>query len=61
MTTAKVALEYDLAIPQATAIAHSTLQHLAEVLQGSACDIVIAAAVDLHPTFALLKLEHATG
>lgn len=60
VTTAQIALEYDLSIPQAAAVAHAALKHLAKVLQSSTSDIVFATAVDFDTTLALLKLQGAT-
>jgi len=58
--TAKVALEDHLTIPQTAAVADTPLEHLAEILKCSACDIIIAAAGDLQTTFTLLKPQRAS-
>jgi hypothetical protein len=60
MSTAKVALEYNLTIPQTAAVADTPLEHLAEILKSPASDIIIAAAGDLQTTFTLLKSQRAS-
>lgn len=60
VTTAQIALENDLSIPQTAAVAHASLKHLAKVLQSSTSDIVFATAVDFDTTLALLELQGAT-
>ena len=58
--TAKIALEDHLTVPQTAAVADTPLEHLAEILKGSACDIIVATAGDLQTTFTLLKPQRAS-
>jgi hypothetical protein len=56
VSTAQIALNNGCSIPDATAIAHAALQHLAKILQGTASDLFIAPTNNLEPTRALFKL-----
>lgn len=55
----EVALANHHPVDRAAARAHATGEHLTKILQGGAGDVVVAAAMDLEATFALLELEVA--
>lgn len=56
----EIALANHHAIERATTRAHATREHLTKILQGGAGDVVVAPAVDLEASLALLELDVAT-
>jgi hypothetical protein len=59
-TAGEIALAASNAVQRAAATAETVGQHPAEVLQGAAGNVIVAAAVDLAPIRGLFELDGAT-